>query len=249
MIRKLVALAGLVVACAGVGLFVALGVYVWSLRGEVDRQTAGLARKANEAGDEADKAIRLVREVITQAENDLAQARALAPPPKPKRPVSALEMALAQSASKRLAGSVDQAHGAVVTASDAVVVAQAALDVFAGSELKDVLGVRPSQVDATRNTIDKARTELRQARTVLGTEPTPEQLQVVSVALDQGQMFTNEMSRVVDTFRNRVEATRSMIDRWTWRIAVGTTAASALAALGQLFMARFCWRRLRDLPA
>ena len=35
--RKLVALVGLVIACGGIGLFIALGVYIWSLKAEVNR--------------------------------------------------------------------------------------------------------------------------------------------------------------------------------------------------------------------
>lgn len=248
MIRKLVALVGLIVACGGIGLFVALGVYIWSLKADADKQTESLAKKANDTGDKADEAIEFVRNVIKQAKTDLENARLRTPPP--TRPTSALEMVLAQSASQRLAGSVDQAHGAVLTASDAVVVADAALQVFDENlELKKLFGVQPSQVDATKTTLGNAARELEKAKTVLGGTPTPEQLNAVDTALNQAQGFTNELSKVVNTVRGRVNATKSLADQWTWRIALGTTLMSALAGVGQLFMARYFWRTLRGQPA
>jgi len=249
MFRKLLALVGLIVACAGLGLFVALGIYVWPLKTEVNAQTETLAAKAHKAGDEADRAIDFVRDVIAQAGSDLDYARSRAIP-RPAKPVSVFEMALAQSASKRLAGSVDRAHGAVVTASDAVVVAEAALRVFDKSEeLQHLFGIQPSQVDATKTTLDRASSELRHAQSALGGTPTPEQLNAVDNALVQARGFTDEMARVVVIARGRVDATRTSVDRWSWWIAVATTLAGALAALGQFFMARFWWRTLRGLPA
>ncbi len=251
MMRKLVALVGLVVACGGIGLFVALGIYIWSLKAEVNRQTETLAAKAQGAGDEADRAIDFVRKVIEQADVDLANARKVAAATaRPAKPMSMFELAMARTASQRLAGSVDRAHGAVVTASDAVVVAEAALQVFNEStELKDLLGVQPGQLAATQNTIDKARSELRQARSALGGDPTPEQLNAVDSALEQAQGFTNEMARVVETVRQRVNTTKTAVAWWSLRIATGTTLLCALAAVGQLFMARYFWRGLRGLPA
>jgi hypothetical protein len=250
MIRKLVALVGLVVACGGLGLFVALGTYVWSLKVEVNKQTESLAANANKAGNEAVKAIKFVDDVIAQARTDLKNARPETV--KPSRPVNPWELALARSASQRLAGSVDQAHGAVVTASDAVVVAKAALEVFdqpESSELNRLLGFQSSQVDATRTTLGNAARELEKAKTVLGGEPTPEQLNAVDNALTQAQGFTNELSKVVTTVRGRVNATRTLADQWSWRIALGTSLMSVLAGAGQLFMARFFWRTLRGQPA
>jgi hydrogenase maturation protease len=248
MIRKLVALLGLVIACGGIGLFVALGVYVWSLKTEVNRQTNTLAANANKAGDKADRAIEFVRDVIGKAERDLAAARNRTP--EPTKPTSAFEMVLAKAASQRLAGSVDQAHGAVVTASDAVVVANAALQVFdADLESKRLFGVKTSQVDATKITLDNAARELRNAKEVLGGTPTPEQLNAVDNALAQARGFTDDLARVVDSVRDRVNTTHSMVDQWSWRIAIGTTLLSVLASVGQLFMARYFWRIVRGLPA
>jgi hydrogenase maturation protease len=251
MIRKLFALAGLLIACVGIGLFIALGVSVWSIKTEVNKQSDTLATLAHRAGNDADRAIEFVRSVISQAETDLTSVR---PAAKPSRPVSVFEMAMAQSASKRLAGSVDQAQGAVVAASDAVAVAEAALKVFdqamvENPQLKGFLRVQPSQVDATQSTLRKAATELKQAQSALGGAPTQEQLNAVDIALAQAREFTDQLTNVVETARLRVEATKSTVDRWSWRIAMATTILCGLAAVGQLFMARFCWRTLRGLPA
>jgi hydrogenase maturation protease len=255
MIRSILSLLGLLVACCGVGLFIAIGIYVWSIKAEVNRQTATLASRAHAAGDEADRAIKFVRGVIDQAESDLSDTRKRSST-QPSKPVSIWEMTLARSASQQLAGSVERAHGAVATASDAVVVAKTALQVFDdNSELQRLFRVQPGQVDATRTTLDTAATELRQAQSALGpsvssgTPPPPELLNAVDNALGQARGFTNELAKVVTTVRGRVNDTKSLVDRWTLRLAIGITLISALAAIGQLFLARFCWRKLRGLPA
>jgi len=255
MLRSVLSLVGLLVACAGIGLFIALGVYSWTLKAEVSRQTALLSERANMAGDTAEHAIGFVREVIEKAGEDLKEARkhTIATP---AQPVNPLELMFARKASTELAGSVERAHGAVVTASDAVKVAEAALDVFnSDPRLKEFFGVQPDQVDATKLTLDKATTELRQVKSVLGVpvgsadQLTTEQLNAVDGALKQANGFTDELTKVVTTARSRVNDTKTTVDWWTWRLAFATTLVCALAAVGQVFLARFCWRTYRGLPA
>jgi hypothetical protein len=254
--RSLLSFAGLLLACVGIGLFLAIAIYVWTLKADVNQQTSMLVAKANEAGDGADKAINFVRDIIGQAENDLENARKNSPAAQPARPVSLMDQIIARKASQELAGSVERAHGAVVTASDAVKVANAALEVFSGNtELKDLFGVQPEQLNITRSTLNKASTDLRQVKTVLGMpvgtgDPlTNDQLNAVDSALGQARGFTNEMEKVVANARGRVNEAKVSVDRWSWRIAIATTAISILAAVGQVFMARYCWRTLRGLPA
>ncbi len=256
MIRSLLSLVGLVVACAGIGLFIAIGAYVWTLKGEVNQQTATLVGRANEAGDGADHAIGFVREIIAQAEDDLKKARKNPAIAEPARPVSLMDQIIARKASQELAGSVERAHGAVVTASDAVTVAKTALEVFnTSSELQELFGVRPEQLDATKSTLGKASTDLRQVKTVLGMPVgtgdslTVEQLNAVDGALGQARGFTNELEKVVANARGRVNDAKVSVNRWSWRVAIATSAISILAAIGQVFMARFCLRTLRGLPA
>lgn len=245
MIRSLLSMIGLIVACAGIGLFVALGIYVWTLKAELNQQASTLSKRANDAGDEADRAIAFVRDVISNAEKDLKNASE-----QPAKPASFFEQIAARKASQQLAGSVDRARGAVVTASDTVVVAEAALRVFDDNpELKRLLGIQPGQVDAATTVLGNVSGELRQAQSVLGGAPTPEQLNSVDRALGQASRFTDDLARVVTTVRGRVDETKSMVDRWAWRIALATTLMCSLAAIGQVFLARFCWRTLRGLPA
>lgn len=256
MIRSLLSMIGLVVACVGIGLFVAIGTYVWTLKDEVNNQTTTLVARANEAGDGADHAIKIVREIIGQAEEDLKAARKNAALAEPTRPVSLMDQIIARKASQELAGSVERAHGAVVTASDAVTVAKTALEVFnTNSELQELFGVRPEQLDATKLTLGKASTDLRQVKTVLGMPIgagdglTTEQLNAVNDALSQARGFTNELDKVVANARSRVNDAKVSVDRWSWRVAIATSAISILGALGQVFMARYCMRTLRGLPA
>jgi hypothetical protein len=147
--------------------------------------------------------------------------------------------------------------GAVVTASDAVVVADAALDIMSEyPELERLFGVDPEQVRRTRSALSSVSGELRQARSILGVPVTPdgelpsaEQLAAVDEALGMADHFRSEMARIVAAARQRVEATKKLIDLWAWRLAMGTTVLCAVAVGGQLFAARYFWRRFRGLPA
>jgi hypothetical protein len=78
---------------------------------------------------------------------------------------------------------------------------------------------------------------------------TTEQLNSVNDALGQARGFTNELEKVVANARGRVNDAKVSVDRWSWRVAIATSAISILAAVGQVFMARFCLRTLRGLPA
>lgn len=254
--RSLMSFFGLLLACVGIGIFLAIGIYVWTLKTEVNQQTNVLVAKANEAGEGADHAIQIVRDIIGQAETDLNEARKQAVNAQPARPVSLMDQIIARKASQELAGSVERAHGAVVTASDAVTVARTALEVFdTNSDLQNLFRVSPEQLNATKSTLGKASMDLRQVKTVLGMPVdagealTVEQLNTVDNALDQAHGFTNELEKIVSTAKGRVNEAKVSVDRWSRRIAIATTAISILGAVGQLFMARFCWRTLRGWPA
>jgi hydrogenase maturation protease len=255
MLRTFLSLVGLLIACVGIGLFVAIGVYVWPLKTEVNRQTTALAAQASRAGDAADNAVGFVRKVIGQAGEDLKEARKAAATVQPATQVNPLEAMIARKATQDLAGSVERAHGAVTTASDAVVVAQAALEVFNNNEpLQQFFGVNSQQMEATTRTLGNVTNDLRQARTVLGVPfgnntLTQEQLNAVDNALSQASGFTDEMANVVTAARTRVNDAKTTADKWAVRIAVATSVLCALAAVGQVFFARFCWRTFRRLPA
>jgi hypothetical protein len=67
----------------------------------------------------------------------------------------------------------------------------------------------------------------------------------VEAALVQARDFNEKMGQVVTDARERLEFLKHTVDVWTLRLALGTTALCAVGALGQLFMARACWRGLR----
>jgi hypothetical protein len=250
VIRRLFAVTGLLVSVAGFAVFAGSAVGVWRVKAEANRQTEELAVKARFAVDEADRAVVFVSRVIDQADSDLREA---ARQPVVEAPVNPFLQLTARKASQNLAGSVDRANVAVATASDASVVAVAALQVFGDEEqfpeLKAWLGVRPDQLAQTKDQLGRASTELNQVRTVLGVPldggPTAEQLAVVESALARARELTNQMSTVVSTARARVEETKQAIDRWVLRVALAVTVIGAVGALGQVFMARACWRALR----
>jgi hypothetical protein len=196
-----------------------------------------------------------VREVIDQAEVDLKQTREQSVPPRDKKtPVNPFTQLAARQASEKLAGSVERANSAVITASDATVVAETALKLFGQeAEWKDWFGVKPEQLAITRTHLNHASSELKQVRTLLGvpvnSTPTKEQLVTVESALNQARDFTNQMNTVVSNARQRVDDTKRTVDLWALRVALGVTIAGAVGAIGQCFMARFCWRVLRGQPA
>jgi hypothetical protein len=57
------------------------------------------------------------------------------------------------------------------------------------------------------------------------------------------------MYEVIATARARVDETKRTVDDWVLRVAIGVTTFGVLGALGQFFMARFCWRVLMGKPA
>lgn len=258
MFRRLFSLAGLLLALAGAGVFIAIAIQIWSIKAEVNRQTTDLAAKANAAADAADHAVDLVGEVITKARADLTTARETRAAATGETPrVNHFVQIAARQASINLAGSLERALGGVATASDSVVVAQAALDIVsANPQIEKVFGVEPEKVEQTRTTLESVAGELRQAKSILGVPvsaggepPTAEQLDAVDRALQMAENFRTEMAKIVGTTRTRVNETRSLIDLWMFRIALGTTVMCLLGTVGQFFLARFCLRRLQNLPA
>ncbi|MCE9565076.1 MAG: hypothetical protein K8U57_23845 [Planctomycetes bacterium] len=256
MFRRLFALTGLLFALAGSGMFVALAIAAWKIKAEVERETNDLATRANAAGDEADRAINFVGKVIETAQADLNAARVPVSAPEHIR-VNPLVQMSARQTSINLAGSLERALGAVTTASDTVVVVNAALQLASGSEqFEKMFGVRPDQIAQTQTALGSVAGELREARSILGIpvsssgEPaTVEQLDAVDNALRLAGRFREEMSKIVGDARKRVNETKQQIDLWAWRLAVAVTALSVVGTVGQFFLARFCVRKLNNLPA
>ncbi len=258
MMRNVLALAGIAIACGGIGLFIGISYCVWPLKTEVNSQSSLLVGQANEAADAADHAIDFVRDIIGKAESELTIARdELAHHPPDPVEVNPLVRFATVRASQQLAGSVERAQGAVVAASDAVVVADMALNIIGGSpELKQLIGVDPAQMHATRTALGSVASELRQARSVLGGSigssemiPTSDQLNAVDDALNRAKNFTDQMANVVKTARTRVNDTKAALDLWVRRLAFAITITCILGAVGQCFMLRFCWRKFHQKPA
>lgn len=255
VVRRVFAGLGLLVALASLGAFVGAAVVVWQIKEEANRRTEVLATKAGAAVDAADHAVEFVRRVIDQGYHDLDAARKTnnAIPPEPVNPFF---RATALQASRNLAGSVERANAAVITASDAVVVGEAALELFGADEqLKGWLGVKPEQLAQTRTDLGAASRELKGVRTLLGVpvipaeRPTEEQLVTVESALGQARGLTDQMGRMVGVVRQRVDQTKRAVDLWVSRLALIITAVGVVGATGQFFMARACWRALRNKSA
>ena len=251
--RRLLAVLGLVVSAAGFVAFAAAAVGVWWVKAETNRRTDAVTARAHTAVDAADRTVAFVRGVIAQADKELEEARKT---PAPAQPVNPLVQITARRASQNLAGSVERASGAVVTASEAAVVAKAALELFEeNAELKGWFGVNPEQLVQTQAGLEAASRELRNVRTLLGIpidaggQPTAEQLVTVESALKQASGFTDQMGTVVATARTRVDEAKRAVDLWVLRAALAVTGIGAVGAAGQFFMARFCWRALRGKPA
>jgi hypothetical protein len=252
IIHRVLAGIGLVLAVAGFIAFTGAAIGVWWVKAETNRRTDALAEKANTAVDAADHAVGFVREVIKQADDDLKMARN--PENAPQTRINPFLQLTAREASQNLAGSVDRASAAVVTASDAVVVGEAAVQLLGKDErLANWLGLKPEQLVQTRTGLGSASRELTRVRTVLGipvdAQPTAEQLVTVESALGQAREYTEQMGRVVAAARQQVEETKREVDLWVLRLAIGITVIGALGATGQVFMARACWRALRTKAA
>jgi hydrogenase maturation protease len=255
MLRRFFSLVGVLLAIAGTAAFIFVGVKVWHVKAEVNRQARYLAAKAHSGGDAADRAITFVRQVLAEAKADLAhvaKVRSAAGVPSAVNPFLKIT---AQQASRELLGSVERAQGAVLAASDAVVVADAALNVAGGDyseELDRLFGLSPEHLKQSRSALVSISGELRSARGILGAAPdnlTTDQLHAANVALEQATDLTNRLSDVVKTARTRVDRAKVDVDLWASRGAFGVTAFAVLGTVGQLFMFRFFMRKLLRLPA
>lgn len=256
--RRLFAVLGLLIAVTGFVTFAGAAVGVWKVKAEANRRTDALAVKANEAVNAADHAVGFVNEVIDTGESALDTARK-SQKDAPPAPVNPFLQLTARKATQDLVGSVEKADMAVVIASDATVVAEAALQLFGNDQdrqlvaLKEWLGVKPDQLAQTKNGLNRAGAELKQARTILGVSvgdgATPEQLAAVESAFARAKELTGQLSGVVATARTQVNETKRAVDLWVLRVALVTTLVGVVGAAGQFFMARFCWRILRGKPA
>jgi hydrogenase maturation protease len=255
MARRFLSLVGVLVALAGTGVFVFVAVKVWHVKADVNRQARYLVAKAHSAGDATDRAIGFVREILAKAKSDLAIA-SVRPATGAAGAVSPILHLTAAHASRELLGSVERAQGAVLAAADAVVVADAALDVASGDdyfpELDKLFGLSPEHLKQSRSALVSISGELQSARGILGTAPanlTVDQLSAVNAALDQANDLTNRLSDVVKMARARVNGAKAEVDLWAVWLSYAVTALAAVAAIGQLFMLRFCMRKLLHLPA
>ena len=250
MFRRSFSLVGVLLALAGTGLFIFVGIKVWHVKAEANRQGRYLAAKAQAAGDATDRAIGFVRDILAKAKADLQRVRPVAGGASAVSPILQLT---ARQASRELLGSVERAQGAVLAAADAVVVADAALDV-AGEypELDRLFGLSPDHLKQSRSALVSITTELQNARSILGVAPeslSVEQLRAANAALDQADELTNRLSDIVKVARSRVNEAKADVDVWAARVSYGVTALAVLGAVGQLFMLRFCVRKLLLLPA
>lgn len=245
--------AGLVVAVAGFGAFVALGVAAWATKREVDAQVASLTEKAAAATDVVGRGLLLAREVIDRAERGLEQARAEAAQPVPPPSVNPFVTIGLRQATRELPGRVELARDAMVAASDAVVVAEAALNVL--TENPDVgarFGVPTWAIQEGLAKLDTAAGDIRGARTVLGmpipgheSAPIPpEVLRAVGESLAQSRGYLGMLDRALLTAREKIRTTRERTLLWAWRLAVGATVLAVLGATGMGFMGVACGKKL-----
>ena len=248
MSRKVLSGIGFVLGIAGFLAFIAIGVGTWIAKREADRQLTAAVEKAHHAGNVASNVISLVREIIARAKASLVAARVESVQTPGEEPDFFTRMVV-RKAKRDLPGEVDKARDAVGVASEAVVVAGAVLDVFDDRKPDEVaLGVKEHDLKAARSQLDSAAAELKNARSVLGF-PIPgaseEQLTQVDQALATATDVTNQVDRAVTEARGKVDELKRKSEVWSMRAAIGITGLTALAALGQVFLVRACWRGLQ----
>src|SRR5205085_549683 len=128
-----------------------------------------------------------------------------------------------RQATRDLPGRVELARDAVVTASDAVVVAEAILDVLTENpEVGERFGVHREKLHASRTQLDTTANDLRGARTVLGipipghemAPIPPELLRAVAESLTRAKEFTDQLDRSLDAAREKFRVTKERTLMW-----------------------------------
>jgi hypothetical protein len=249
MVRKVIVRAGLVLGAAGFILFLVLGIGAWFARREADRELEVAVEKAHQGAEVAARVIALVREIIARANLSLAMARAESADMAPGGNSDPLVRVALWKAKHDLPNEVERARDAVGVASEAVVVAGAALEVFGERGPPEThLGVKPQNMQAARTQLDAAATDLKNARTVLGIRipaATPEQLSQVDQALRLATQVTDQSDQALNQAREKVDKLHRQARRWSTGLAVAITGTAAWAALGQVFLVRACWRGMK----
>lgn len=252
MLRTVLSATGLVLAVGGFVVFAALGVGAWAAKREADRQVAAAAATAHQAEDVAARVIALVREIIARAQAGLAAARTQPVEPAGVKQDPLVQFAL-RKAKRDLPADVERAREAIGTASEAVIIADAALGVFEEKPREgSALGVRREDIHTARSQLDSAASDLKNARRVLGVSipgpdrpTTPEQLDNADAALARATEVTDSLDRALGLARQKVDVAQQKAEVWSLRVALAVAGLAGLAAVGQVFMARSCWRGLR----
>ena len=250
--KRIASFLGLMVAVVGFVAFIALIYGAWWAKREANKQVNDAVGKANSAIDVAGKAIGLVKDVIARAETDLEAARVTAAAPAP--PEDPFLRLVLGHANRQLPTDMERARDAVGIASESAVIVQSALAVFDDRpDEQAALGIHPDQMKHAHDQLEKATSDLRQARSVLGlpinhpdAKITDDQYQAVHQALGQGKDITTKLDGALDNARGRVATAKQKAEFWSLRLAIGASVLGGLGILGQLFMARACihglWR-------
>src|SRR5262249_49620459 len=136
IMRKPLSGLGFLLGIAGFAIFVAVIVETWKFKRQADQELTAAMEKANQAGDVAERVIALVRQVIARANDSLVTTRAESAKTTPGGNEDPLVRMAMWKARRSLPNEVERARDAVGIASEVVVVANAALDVF-GEHPKD----------------------------------------------------------------------------------------------------------------
>ena len=247
--RRILGAVGLLLATVGFVVFVGLAAGGWIARREVDRRANAAAAAADGVCGKVADGVRFARTVLDRADADLARANAEAQqptlPPRFSFSMLGVQMA-ARTAADELAGSVERARDAVGVAQDVAVVADAALSVFAESH-GEVPGVTfdPARLTEVQGQLTNVSRSLVTAQNALGTGAPAASLNAVGNALGEARQVVDRADAVVTEARGWVAETHRKVRLWTLRAAVAVSALGGLAALGQVFMARACWRAVR----
>src|SRR6202000_977158 len=101
--------------------------------------------------------------------------------------------------------------------------------------------------------LNSAATDLRNARRVLAIPipahaeaATHDQLANVDEALARASEGVDQFDQTLPQARQKGDEAERKARTWALRTAIGVTGLSVLAAVGQVFLVRACWRGIRQ---
>jgi hypothetical protein len=238
MIARLFRVVLFILATFGLIAFLAIAVGSWYAKAAAERELAIVEARVSLLLDRGTAVAGVVEDVAKNAQADLRRARS-DPAAQDPNAVNGIQGFVLRTALSGMPDKVRQALVAANVASEAMIVAHAALDTTA--DLPGGPAFDPAEIDRLQTRLNAASKSLQSADAMLrSADPTiaksikPDDVQFIDNALTEGLAVAKDVQERLGVFRGRLVETGERVRlylKWaTWAVC----ALAVLAAIGQI---------------